>query len=164
MCIIELMIQILGNKVNLDNFKTDHAVENVLSVLTSSDEIEVKKRILYLLIELMYDEDIIDILKEQHVLGILANQIEQTRLVSIHNEGEEESTDDYHNIKIGFWDCLKVLSTTKHDILVEFRRMHIIGTLLDELELTKNPFHQMSLLEILTNLTMDDQNAVVIRE
>lgn len=158
------MIQILGNKRNLDYFKSDHAVENVLCVLTNSDEIEVKKRILYLLIELMYDEQIIEILKEQHILEILANQIEQTRLISIHNEGEEEPADETNNIKIGFWDCLKVLSTTKQDILVEFRRMHIIGILLDELEMSKNPFHQMSLLEILTNLTMDDQNAVVIRE
>ena len=139
-------------------------MSNILNILTSCEDTEVKKRALFLIIELINDEEIVEILKDLHVLEIIANQIEQTRLVSIHNEGEEEYTEETQDIKIGYWDCLKVLSATKHDILPEFRRLHIIGILLDELDISNNPFHQMSLMEILINLAMDDQNAIQIRE
>lgn len=163
LCVIELIINMLGFKHNRDPFRSPTSIESILLILTSCEETEVKKRVLYLLIELVQDEEIVEILKEHHVLEILANQIEQTRLISIHNEGDD-IPDEATNIKIGFWDCLKALSMTKHDILPEFRRLHIIGTLLDELEMSKNPFQQMSLIEILINLCMDDQNAVQIRE
>lgn len=164
MWIIELMIQILNKKNTLEYFKNEEAIENILWVLTSSDEIEVKKRVLYLLIELVKEKQIVKILKDLNVLEILASQIEQVRMINIHNENEEENIDETNNIKIGFWDVLKELSSVSNDLLPEFRRLHIIGTLLDELEMSKNPFHQMSLMEILTNLCMDDQNAIQIRE
>lgn len=124
----------------------------------------MKKRVLYLLIELVKEKQIVEILKDLNALEILASQIEQVRMINIHNENEEENIDETNNIKIGFWDVLKELSSVSNDLLPEFRRLHIIGTLLDELEMSKNPFHQMSLMEILTNLCMDDQNAIQIRE
>ena len=158
------MIQILSNPKTLDHFKNETAIEGILGVLNNSDEIEVKKRLLYLLIELLKDEQCAKVLKDSNVLEIIANLVEQTRLVSIHNENDEDRTEEATSIKIGFWDCLKVLSMSSHDILPEFRRLHIIATLLDELEISKNPFQQMSLMEILTNLSMDDQNAIQIRE
>jgi len=158
------MINIISNKRSLPKFKDTTVVESILGILTNSDNTEVKKRVLYLQIELMQDEEIVEIMKDLHILEILANQIEIVRLVSIQKEDNTEPVSESSDIKIGFWDCLKTLSATKHDILPEFRRLHIIGTLLDELEMSKNSFHQMSLMEILINLCMDDQNAIMIRE
>lgn len=62
------------------------------------------KRILSILIELMNDPVIVDILIELHCLEIIVNQIEQTRLISIHNEDNNEYTDQAQEIKIGYWD------------------------------------------------------------
>jgi len=48
--------------------------------------------------------------------------------------------------------------------LPEFRRLGVIEILIDELDISRSPFHQISVMEILINLSMDDQNAVQIRE
>ena len=163
-CIIELLVSIVSNKRNLHKFRDETVLENILNVLNIVEDTEVKKRALYLLIELVQDEDIVDILKGVHFLDILAHLIEQSRLINIHNEENDESNDQTQDIKIGYWDLLKILSANKHDILPEFRRLHIIETLLDELEISKNIFHQITLLEILINLSMDDQSSLQIRE
>ena len=42
MCIIELMVNILNNKHNLLRFRSNEAIENILSVLTNSDDTEIK--------------------------------------------------------------------------------------------------------------------------
>ena len=112
----------------------------------------------------MNDPVIVDILIELHCLEIIVNQIEQTRLISIHNEDNNEYADQAQEIKIGYWDWLKILSSIKHDILPEFRRYGVIEILIDELDMSRNPFHQISVMETLINLSMDDQNAVQIRE
>ena len=41
-CIIELMVNILNNKHNLLRFRSNEAIENILSVLTNSDDTEIK--------------------------------------------------------------------------------------------------------------------------
>lgn len=163
-CIIELLVSIVSNKRNLHKFRDETVLENILNILNSIEDTEVKKRALFLMIELVQDEEIVDILKSLHFLEVLAHLIEQTRLINIHNEEIEESEDQTQDIKIGYWDLLKILSANKHDILPEFRRLHIIETLLDELEMSKNIFHQITLLEILINLSMDDQSSLQIRE
>lgn len=152
------------NRRNIHRFRNESTLETTLAILEKSDDTEVKKRALYLLIELVQDEEITEILKGIHFLDVLASQIEQTRLISIHNEENEEVNDESQDIKIGYWDLLKLISATKHDTLPEFRRLHIIETLIDELEVSKNLFHQISILEILINISMDDQNSLQIRE
>ena len=52
----------------------------------------------------MHDPVIVDILIELHCLEIIVNQIEQTRLISIHNEDNNEYADQTQDIKIGYWD------------------------------------------------------------
>ena len=52
----------------------------------------------------MNDPVIVDILIELHCLEIIVNQIEQTRLISIHNEDNNEYADQAQEIKIGYWD------------------------------------------------------------
>jgi len=56
------MVNIVSNKHNLLKFRNEEALENILNILSNSDDSEIKKRALSLLIELMSDPDVIDIL------------------------------------------------------------------------------------------------------
>ena len=170
-CIIELMVNMLANQENLKRFRNPEIIEAILNTYGNQTHDQINKRMLSLLIELMADPEIIDILIEQHCLEVIVGKIEQARMISIHQEeGEGDETPqpkiepEDQDIKIGYWDCLKILSSVKHEILPEFRKYGVIEILVDELDISQSPFHQMSVLEILINISMNDQNAVQVRE
>lgn len=67
-----------------------HMVQLNSSLVTATHEdiehMELNKRALSLLIELMIDPEIVEILIDCHCIEIMVNQIEQSRMVSIHSD------------------------------------------------------------------------------
>lgn len=101
-----------------------------------------------LLSHLAEEAEIVRILKELKGHELLVQQLDKT---------------EHEEVKLILWHCFKVLTKLEHDLLVDFRKLRLINILLEELEISTKPLYTTAIIEILTNLSMNDQNAIFIR-
>ena len=130
-------------------FRNNYIIDCLIKILETYKDIEVIKRAVALLNALLRDISIIEVFKDLKGLEIIAQ-------IYIGIDTEE--------IKGAFYVCFKLLSEIEYDLLHEMQKLGLVERLLDELETVKNPFSQIMILSTLINLSMNDQNNILIRQ
>ncbi len=143
-CVIELLQFMVEKEKKMHLFRNNFILEQLMKILDTYTDIEIVRRAVSLLTGLLKDPAIVETFKQKGL---------ETLINLLDGITSEE-------IKGAFFVCFKLLSQIEFDLLVKMDKLGIVELMIDELESVKNPFCQMTLLQTLINMSMNDQISI----